>query len=240
MVELIDKFRLGGDDKTDDDGDSDGYSDIEEYKQEIRRSLDGLEVKEQETEDYPIEEKPRCSAILNRDDFTCQLCGHEPDKDEPMESVLMGFDEGQEDPERDVTNYATLCQDCARNHRAGLTKVQLQQQRQVNSRQYTRGEKTEGQLRALPALMMAMAMFLFPPVTYDILFVQDAEMSLAWVVNFIYGFLLWPIATWFWLMVGSWVEPHEGIMSKIRIWVGGIIYYDIYKRLVKPAILKLV
>lgn len=198
-----------------------------------------------EDEEYPIEEKPACSAILNRDDFTCQLCGHEPDPEEPMESVFMGGDEGQEDPEYDVTNYATCCQDCARNHRAGLTRVARQQQKQINTRQYSRGEKTEGQLRALPALFFAMATFVWPFAIHHELAEHSVGPGVALqgltidIIPLLITGFLWPIATWFCLMVGSWIEPHEGIMTKIRIWVGGFIYYDIYRRLVRYAISRL-
>ena len=180
---------------------------------------------------------PQFSHILLRDDWTCQQCGYEADPDEPMESVLTTEDGDPKNPE----NYDTLCEDCARNERHGFSARKQQRQQAINTENRLPSETGGSHIHALLLLPV-----MFWPAGYLILapywMVTGKALKFAagmGVVLYLQIILSLPIAfgvLYLLLVVGSHLEPPNGVFTKVRYHLGGWIYYSVYHDRVKPLL----
>lgn len=181
-------------------------------------------VDEVEYEDIPL-----AVQIAERDDWTCRECGYEAQEDDIMESAYTGaeWENGPGDPEN-PDDYVLLCKDCKDEMESEVAESIRQTQIELNERGVTGGEKSEGQLRAVVGLFLPLSFAVVLPfgmiyrliTTYPPSSATTLELG-QYIIAHLAGAPTGFVYIYMILVVGSWVEPHNGWFTRIRKFAGG-------------------
>lgn len=169
---------------------------------------------------------PLAAHIGEKEDWTCADCGYVAEGDDIMVSI---YDDLADDPE-DPDNYSLLCKECNQDLQEDMRQARREAQLEANKQEFSRNEKHEGQLRALFGLFAPFIYTLSTPFTavYFIYTGRPQQWASEGVVELAFHMLftleMIPggfVAFYLVLVVGSWVEPHNGWFTRLRSFIGG-------------------